>query len=341
MERPRVLVLYNQPVLPANHRDAESEHEILETADDVAKSLIAAGFPVDQFGLNHQPGELLNALERFRPQVIFNLYEGAAREGETEAYVGALLQWVKIPFTGSPFQTLCLARDKPLTKRLLLGAGLPTPRFMVVDSAQAPACPLPWPVIVKPSNQDASVGMGQESVATSREALNKRVAWIAENYGTPVLVEEFIFGRELIIGMVEHPDITTLPVAEIQFTRSDPGYWPIVSYDAKWAPGSPEYETTPPRYPTDLGPDLEARLNHMAKTAYELVGCRDYGRVDFRLTAAGEPYILEVNPNPDINPSAGFSGGLGAISLTHPQFVVNLVWRAWERRQKIEDGRIP
>ncbi len=330
----QVVILYNEPVLPADHPDAVSEHEILETVDVVGSTLSAAGFEVARLGVSTEPRVLVEGLCSLQPDVVFNLFEGLADRGGTEAHVAGLLDWLDIPFTGSPFHTLTLARSKPLTKYLLQGAGLPTPPFFVVEDFPVPACPLPWPVIVKPAQQDASVGLDQGSVVTDQQRLEQRVAYLLKTYGPPVLVEEFIRGRELNVGLIEDPDLRILPVSEVLFVDKDPAYWPIVTYDAKWSPGSRDYEATPPRYPAEVSPRLARRLSELAQRAFRLLGCRDYARVDFRVRPTGKAYILEVNPNPDFNPTAGLAGGLGSAGLTHAQFTVELVRHALARSRR-------
>jgi D-alanine-D-alanine ligase len=339
MRATRVLILYNEPVLPAGHPDFESEHEVLHTVDVVAGTLHGAGYHVTRLGANTDPGVLLGGLREHRPDVVFNLFEGTADHGHTEAYVAGLLDWLGLPFTGSPAHTLCLARSKPLTKHLFQGAGLPTPRFFVVDEGPAPECDLTWPVIVKPATQDASVGLDQGSVVTDQARLHERVDYLLRTYGPPVLVEEFIRGRELNVALIEAPDLRILPISEVLFVDSDPAYWPIVTYDAKWKPGSRDYEATPARYPADVQPDLAGRLGALAQQAFRLLGCRDYARVDFRVPPSGKPYLLEVNPNPDFNPTAGLAGGLGSAGLTHAQFTVDLVRHALARGRRTRNGQ--
>jgi D-alanine-D-alanine ligase len=238
-----------------------------------------------------------------------------------------------VPYTGCPFQPLCLARHKPLTKQLLRGARLPTPDFFVVDLLPVVDCPLAWPVIVKPSNQDASVGLDQGSVVTSQDELERRVASLLDDYGPPVLVEEFVPGREFNVGVVEAPELRVLPISEIEFVSDDPGYWPIVTYDAKWKPGTLDYEATPPVYSPEVPPRLRARLERLAKQAFRVLGCRDYARVDFRVKPPAKPYILEVNPNPSFSPNAGLSGALTAAGLPWAEFTVQMVRRAAARRR--------
>src|SRR5260370_2133983 len=190
----RVVILFNEPILPLDHPDADSEHEILDTVDVVHRRLAAAGYEVKRLAIARAPAVLITGLQKLRPDVVFNLFEGLADFGNTEAFVAAILEWLGVPFTGSPYQTLCLARSKPLTKRLLQGAGLPTPAFCVVDELPVPPCPIEWPVIVKPATQDASVGLDQGSVVTDQLRLNERVASLLEAYGPPILVEQFIPG---------------------------------------------------------------------------------------------------------------------------------------------------
>ena len=334
--RSRVVILFNEPVLPLDHPDAESEHEVLYTVDAVHDHLARAGYDVHRLGVARDPHALVSGLKRLRPDVVFNLFEGLADCGATEAHVAGLMEWAGVPFTGSPYQTLCLARSKHLTKHLFQGAGLPTPDFFIVEEAPAPPCPVEWPVIVKPALQDASVGLDQGSVVTTQHDLNERVACLLDAYGPPVLVEEFIRGRELNVAVIEAPDLRVLPPSEILFTTSDPDHWPIVTYDAKWRPGSRDYEATPPRYPAEVSPRLRARLETLGRKAFRLLGCRDYARVDFRVRA-GRPYILEVNPNPDFSPTAGLAGGLHSAGLTHAGFTVQLVESALARAR----GRSP
>src|SRR5262249_8089317 len=225
---------------------AASEHEILFTVEAVERGLKEGGYAVGRLGVNHDRAHLLHGIRRFRPDVVFNLFEGTGDDGNNEAYAAGLLQWLRLPFTGCPAQTLNLARNKAITKHLLRSAGLPTADFMVIEDGIIPECTLEWPLIVKPALQDASVGVDQRSVVSNRQDLEERVADLLSRFGPPVLVEEFIRGRELNVAVVELPELTVLPVSEILFVENKPGYWPIVTYDAKWRPESEDYIATPP-----------------------------------------------------------------------------------------------
>jgi D-alanine-D-alanine ligase len=330
----RVLILYNEPVLPADHPDADSEHEIFYTVEEVEKALNEAGFDVSRLSVQRDPSVLLTRVKKRRPDVVFNLFEGLADNYDTEGHVAGLLEWLELPYTGCPYQTLTLARRKHVTKLLLQGAGLPTAPFFAVEEVPVVDNPLGWPVIVKPAAQDASVGLDQGSVVTDLVKLNERAAYLLAAYGGTVLVEQFIRGREFNIGVVEAPDLRVLPVSEILFTDPSPDFWPIVTYDAKWKPGTRDYEATPPKYPAEVAPRLRAKVEKLAADAFRLLGCRDYARVDFRVSTTGKPYILEVNPNPDFSPLAGLAGGLISAGMTHAGFAVDLVRRALARGKK-------
>jgi D-alanine-D-alanine ligase len=338
MPAPRVLVLSNEPTLPADHPDADAEHDILYTADTVARILQGAGLTVGRLGTTADPGVLLGGLTAFAPDVVFNLYEGTAGWGPAEGYVAGLLELLKLPYTGCPVLPLTLCRSKPLTKQLLAGAGLPTAPFVVVPDGPVPANPLGWPVIVKPGTEDASVGIDQNSVVTTQDQLEARVAYLRERYGPSVLVERFVVGREFNVAVVERDGVPAcLPFSEILFVppADKPDLWPIVSFDAKWRPGTVDFTATPAKNPAEnVSPELHAAVADVAKRAFQLVGCRDYARVDFRVDEQGRPFVLEVNPNPCISPLAGLAAGLETARVPYPEFVLGLVRAALRRGNK-------
>lgn len=327
MPPPRLLVLYNQPVLPSDHPDAGSEHDVLDTAQNTARVLAAAGFRVRQLGVSHDPRPLVAALRR-RPAAVFNLFEGLATQTATEVSVAALLEWLNVPFTGCPSPCLALGRDKVRTKHLLTAANLPTPEYLVVDAAPAARWPHPWPAIVKPACQDASVGIEQGSVVTSQRELDDRVRYVLAAYGGPVLVERFVGGREFHVNLIEDGvrgdrPLVVLPLAEIGFEDVDPPRWPIYSYTAKWHENSAEHRAIALRAPVELPAAAMRQLRAIGERAFRLLQCRDYARLDVRMTADGAFHVLEVNPNPYLN-SMALVTGLKALGRTHEQMIVEL-----------------
>jgi D-alanine-D-alanine ligase len=193
-------------------------------------------------------------------------------------------------------------------------------------------CRLQWPVIVKPANQDASVGIEQDSVVQTQAALQSRVAQMLDRYGPPILIEEYIGGREFCVGLYERPELTCMPIAEYEF-RSIDGVWPIITYEGKWTEGSRDYDMSTMKFPAkNVSPPLAERLRNVAERTYRLFGCRDYARLDFRVNDAGEPFVLELNTNPGLNPEAGFALGLQSMGLTWASLVLQLVQNALARK---------
>lgn len=331
-----VLILYNQPLLPTSHPEARSEHAVVETAQEVGAILDRAGFRCRLFGLGGDPTALWTELKRRRPDLVFNLYEGTLQDADSEACVAGLLQWSGLPFTGSPSSALSLSRYKDRTKRLLRGARLPTAEFFLVHALPAPRCPLPFPVIVKPAAQDASIGVDQASVCVDQRRLKRRVRYILETYGPPALVEKYIPGREFHVFVIELPTLETLIPSEIIFPSQKRDAWPIYTYAAKWTPDTLEFQETQAILGTDLPVPTRRKLSRLAQQAHRELGCRDYSRVDFRLMDSGKACILEVNPNPDICEQADLTACLSSVGMSHAQFITRLAHEALRRGQTLK-----
>ncbi|MBX7102843.1 MAG: ATP-grasp domain-containing protein [Gemmataceae bacterium] len=326
---PRVLILYNEPTLPNDHPDCDSEHEVIYTASEVEKWLIAGGHTTHKLGVNIDPGQLIAGVRDWKPDVVFNLFEGVPALSLTEAFAAGILEWLGVPYTGCAFQSLVICRDKPLAKRILRGSGVPTPEFLVIESETPPPWPGPWPVIVKPAYQDASVGISQKSVVTSPDEYEKQVAAVIAEFGLPVLAEQYVVGREINVAVCETPELTPLPPFEYVCDKRDG--WAILTYDAKWKPGSYDFENTPLNYEPEFPPGVEERLHELAAKAFRLLGCRDLARVDFRVAPDGQPYILEVNPNPDFSPIGGLADCFTNAELTHQEVANQMVVNALVR----------
>lgn len=330
---PRILVLYNQPVLPADHPDAGSEHDILDTVNDTFNILVAAGFDAVKLGINYHPQPLLDELKQNPPDAVFNLFEGVPTIGDSEVAVASLLEWLQVPFTGCPSLALALGRDKIRVKHLLSAAGLPTAEYAVVNELPAPQWAHAWPAIVKPASQDASVGIDQKSVVTSQAELDERVAAVLGKYGPPVLVERFIAGREFHVNMIEEPGKPgipfVLPLAEIAFEPT-PGRWSVYTFTAKWDENSDEYRTSPLKAPVFLLDAEFSRIRSIAERSYKLLHCRDYARIDVRMDAEGNIFVLEMNPNPYLN-SLALVNGVMHLGGTHEKLITELALAAVAR----------
>jgi D-alanine-D-alanine ligase len=339
MTAPTILILYNEPVLPIDHPDAGSEHDILDTVNDTFKVMRAAGFETKRLGINYDPQPLLDTLKTNRPDAVFNLFEGLATQTGTEVSAAALLEWLNVPFTGCPSMSLALGRDKVRAKYILAAAGIPTPEFVVVEAAPVPRWRRGWPAIVKPACQDASVGIDQNSVVTSQKQLEERVKYVLATYGAPVLIERFVSGREFHVNLIEPRNAApcdiplVLPLCEIAFTNDTPGRWPVYTFTAKWHEHSDEYKAAPVRAPVEIPPDDFARLSQIARRAYRTLQCRDYARVDVRMDDRANFYVLEMNPNPYLN-SLALVNGLVSVGRTHEWLLVEMALAAIARGGK-------
>jgi D-alanine-D-alanine ligase len=321
----KVLLLYNEPVLPDNHPDAESERDLLHTVDAVHLILKQHDHQVTLCGLRQSPEELLEPIRQHQPEVVFNLFEGFGGNPASEYHIAGLLEWLHIPYTGCPLEAMVLGRDKVRTKYLLQGAGLPTASFQAVQQISELKLPSPLPVFVKPASTDASIGIDQQSVVQNEVELRSKVNQLLADYGPPILVESYLPGTEFNVGVVELPEKTCLPVAEMVYTPQEGVAWPIVSYASKWESGSAEDLAMQPRCPALIPEALSKRLQQIAVDAFTLLGCRDVARVDLRLDAKGQPHILEVNPNPDLGPSAGLARMVRTSGLSYEAFIHRLV----------------
>ena len=215
----KVLLLYNAPVLPVDHPDAESERDLLHTVDSVHAALLQHNHRVERLGLTDSPELLLTSVRSFEPDVVFNLFEGFGTHPASEYHVAGLLNWLGVPYTGCPVEAMVLGRDKVRTKHLLRGAGLPTAEFIVVEDASNIGLPQSWPVIVKPAGTDASIGIDQGSVVSDADGLRRQVKSVASRYGLPVLIETYLPGVEFNVGVIEKPELTILPIAEMVYTH--------------------------------------------------------------------------------------------------------------------------
>ncbi len=310
-----------------------SEVGVLEEKEDIARALGAIGYKTTIFNVDGDIRRFVNFLHDEQPDVVFNLCESVGDSSIHEMHAVGIYELMGVPYTGSNPLTLGTALDKVRVKEILLYNGLPTPRFQLFKSWVRMSVDerLTYPLIVKPSQEDASIGIETDSIVSSLPELRKRVRYIVEHFDQPALVEEYIDGRELNVAILGNRKPTVFPISEIDMSTLPKQYHRIISYNAKWMKGTEEYEHTKGVCPAPLPPALESTIKEMALRAYQLLGCRDYARIDFRLSKEHKPFILEVNPNPDISDDAGFARSARAYGYKFEELVGKIVECALER----------
>jgi D-alanine-D-alanine ligase len=319
-----VLVLYNALCPAAGARNAEAEAGVLDEVRAVEAALAELGLPrrTAAVGTLREAGRVLAAAPEPR---VFNLVESLAGSAEDACLVPSVCAALGKAWTGSGTVCQLLALNKWQAKCALRAAGVPVPDGTVVPRDSAASGPFPeGPIIVKPLCADASEGIDATSVlpAASGEAFGACVARVHRAYGQAALVEQYLPGREFNIALFTRGGVLdVLPPAEIDFEAFPPGRPRIVDYRAKWIAGSFEYIHTPRRVPADVDAVTARRLCAAARAAWSCLGCRGYARVDLRLDAGGTPCVIEVNPNPDIAPDAGFAAALQAAHVPYASFV--------------------
>lgn len=310
--------------LRGEQQDRISEVGAAFEAEAVVAALKLLGHTPTLVPLGAQIAPFVCTLQQLQPELVFNLCEGYWGQSNRELHVAALLELLGLTHTGSPPLTLGLTQNKALTKDLLAQHKLPTPDYLLIEPGAAlpQQLKLSWPLIVKPCLEDASIGIGAESVVRDTHALRSRVAYIHAQYRQGALVEEFIAGREFNAAVIGDCFLEALPISEICF---QPGLeCQIVSYAGKWLEDSAAYIATEPVCPAPISPEEEEIIHAVALRACRLLGCRDYARVDIRMRA-GCPYILEVNANPDISPGAGFARAAHAAGMDYPALVSRIL----------------
>jgi len=310
-----------------------SEIGVLEEREDVARALSSLGFKTRSFNVDSDIKRLVKFLQDEQPDLIFNLCESFGSDSDHEMHIAGIFELLEIPYTGAASLALGTALNKVRTKEILAYYGLPIPQFQLCKTPTRIALEdyLDFPLIVKPSREDASVGVETASVVTTLTELRRRVRYVIEQFDQPALVEEYIDGRELNVAIIGNQKPIVLPISEIDMSTLPKQYHRIVSYNAKWMKGTAEYQHTNGVCPAAVPSALENRLKDMALRAYTAIGCRDYARIDFRLSKENKPYLLEVNPNPDICDDAGFARSAKAYGLSFEDMIGKIVEFALER----------
>ena len=303
MNKLRILALVHDHLIPpadvagVDVRDAEWKMEY-----DVVETLRESGHEVHVLGLSDELAGIRPAVSDFQPHIVFNLMEAFAGVPTFDQNVVSYLELLRLPYTGCNPRGLILARDKALSKKLLAYHRIPVPDFTVIRRGRKPILPkrLRYPLIVKSLFFEASNGISQASVVENHDQLSRRVQFVHDSVGTAAIVEQFIDGRELYVGVIGNRRLDVLPVWEMSFADVPGKRWRIATERVKWSTKYQKRHGIMTKAAV-LDPAMVERIQRIAKRSCQALDLNGYARVDLRLDeAAGRVYVLEANPNPNL-----------------------------------------
>jgi D-alanine-D-alanine ligase len=298
----RIGLTYNlrrEPAASGLPEDHYIEFDEKTTVTAVADALKREGHEViaieDDENIRHN-------LQSTQLEMVFNIAEGEGN-GSREARIPAMLESLRIPYTGSGPLALSVALDKAMTNDLLNLHGVNTPLHQVFYSSQDWLSPeMTFPLMVKPLHEGSSKGIKDYSLVHNHEELARQVSWVIARYRQPAIVEEYIGGREFTIALLGNNPPNVLPIVEIDFGKLPATANKIYSYEAKWVWDTPENPIEMFVCPARIGRDLCNRLSETAREVFNVLGCRDICRIDIRLDGQGRLQVLDVNPLPGLIP---------------------------------------
>lgn len=329
----RILILYNiaKQLKKGVETDLACEQEITIIVPLVEAILKSKKYSVSTMETDFNLWENLKTRKK-KIDLVLNLAEAFGGGNANETLVPEMLEALEIPFTGASGHNMHLTLDKEKTKLVLSHYDIPMPRHQVFrDGKEKLMKGFKFPFIVKPIREEASIGIYRDSVVSCRKELYTKIGTVLENYRQPALVEEFIEGRELSVGIIgNEPEITLFPPLEFVFPEAKSPLEQIRSYEYKWG-GKKEQMIR-----SDLPRKTIKQLEHYTKVAYTATECRDYARMDYRLDNAGNVYLLEVNYNPGIGPNThGLNNTLtmmaSFVGLSFEDFVERIILTAAKR----------
>jgi D-alanine-D-alanine ligase len=332
----RVLALVHRHLIPPDTVEAGSDLTAMpwRTEYDVVSTLRAMDHEVQVLGVHDDLGEIRRLVTEWKPHIAFNLLEGFDDIVIFDQNVVSHLELLKLPYTGCNPRGLLLARDKSLSKKLLAYHRIPVPEFDVVRIGKPFRRPkrLPFPLIVKSLTQEASIGISQASVVDSDDKLKERIQFIHDSIGTAAIVEQYVEGRELYVGILGNQNLQALPVWELFFTNMPDGARRIATDRVKWSVKYQKKYGIDSGFAKELAESKADGIQHLCKRAYRALELSGYARIDLRLEENGNVWVLEANPNPQIARGEDFAASAEKIGLSYEtvlQRIINLGLR-WQ-----------
>jgi len=319
-------------LVPPESLEGYSEKEIYQwkTEYDVLSTLRQLGHEVMSLGVRDELGPIRAAITEWKPDIVFNLLEEFLGQPEFDQHVVSYLELMRVRYTGCNPRGLILARDKALAKKLLFYHRIRVPEFTMIPKGQRVprlwrARGLDFPLIVKSRTREASEGIAQASIVDSEEKLAERVAFIHKSVGTDAIVEQFIEGRELYMGVLGNRRLEIFPIWELVFENLPPGSAAIATARVKHNPDYQRRWGIGQRPAEDLAPTLADHILKTTKRTYRILELDGYARMDYRLTKDDELYLLEANPNPEIAKSEEFASAAEAAGISYTELLQRIL----------------
>jgi len=333
MSKLNIVVLYDRVFVDESEESAPATEKSpvtrtldkKEVEDEVAEALVKLGHQPVMHELDGTPKSLLG-LARIECDLVFNLTESFNDDDTADFKIAGFLELIGKRYTGSGTHGLMLAQDKAIAKKIFAFHGIHTPVFAKSFRGRLDfSHDLQFPVIVKPAREDGSIGIEFSAVVNSIRELMERMDWLHANFNSPVLIEEYIEGREMYVGVIGNDNPEALPVVELDLSKLPDGTPRIAAAEVKWGKGTSAYRDTKSAIATDLPDETVLTLQQTAVDAYKALELRDYGRVDMRLQADGRVHVIEVNPNPWLSSKAEFAMAARKAGRTYSQLIAEIV----------------
>jgi D-alanine-D-alanine ligase len=304
---------------------------------DVVATLRHAGHEVHPLGIGNDLSPIGKSIEEWKPDIACNLLEGFADVSVFDQNVVSYLELLRIPYTGCNPRGLLLARDKALSKKLLSYHRIAVPNFVVVPFGRRARRPkrLMFPLIVKSLTTESSIGISQASVVDSDEKLQERVKFIHDSLGTDAIVEQYIDGRELYVGVLGNQRLRVFPVWELLFKSLPDEAHRIATERVKWSVKHQKAWGVKTEQAKNLPNGLFERIQHLCKRVYRILWLSGYARIDLRLDATGKVYVLEANPNPQLAYGEDFAESAEKVGIGYEELLQRILnlGRKWRPDQ--------
>src|SRR5829696_2233921 len=333
MSRLKIIVLYDRVLVDETDEPAASNEKSpvtrtldkKEVEEEVAEALTKLGHDPAMHELDGTPKSLLG-LARMECDLVFNLTESFGDDDTADFKIAGFLELIGKRYTGSGTHGLMLAQDKAIAKKIFAFHGVHTPVFAKSFRGRLDfSHDLQFPVIVKPAREDGSIGIEFSAVVSSIRELMERMDWLHANFDSPVLIEEYVDGREMYVGVLGNETAEALPVIELDLSKLPEGTPRIAGAEVKWGKGTRAYRDTKSAVAEDLPEETANQLQTTAIAVYQALELRDYARIDMRLRPDGRVAVIEANPNPWLASKAEFAMAARKSGRNYTQLIEQIV----------------